>query len=160
MLPNLRSVWVVSSKIFARLSINEFAAYAHGHSIVPGSIALIVMRPQLHVETIRRSALVVVPYRYAQLLGGARSRFFFACYCKSRYFVCNLFCIVRTRRLPYEDKMHTKSSKELRESAGVSDCTKISCLQKFGDPQRTKILCARNILELQYCHRFMNEDRT
>ena len=35
-------------------------------------------------------------------------------------------------RLPYENIMHTKNSKQAIESAAVSGCTKISCVRKVG----------------------------
>ena len=49
------------------------------------------------------------------------------------------FRIFRTRRLPYENKMHTKNSKQVRESAAVSGCTKIPCVRKVEGLKDTKI---------------------
>ena len=43
------------------------------------------------------------------------------------------FCIFRRRRLPYENKMCANGIKLVRESAAVSDCTKLSCVRKVGE---------------------------
>ena len=45
----------------------------------------------------------------------------------------------RTRRLPYENKMHAEGTKHARESAAVSDRTKISCIRKVGEPRIRKL---------------------
>ena len=45
----------------------------------------------------------------------------------------------RTRWLPYENKMHAKGTKQIRESAAVSDCTKILCVRKVGEPRIRKL---------------------
>ena len=52
-------------------------------------------------------------------------------YCKSRIF-CKAcyFRLFRNEKLPYENKMHTKGTKLVRESAAVSDCMEISCVWK------------------------------
>ena len=56
------------------------------------------------------------------------------------YFVCMLFSYtsISFRRLPYENKMHAKGTKQVRESAAVSDCTKISCVRNVGEPRIRK----------------------
>ena len=59
------------------------------------------------------------------------------------------FRLFRTQWLPYENKMHTKKSKPVRESAAISGCMKISCVRKVEGPKDTKISCVRNILDLQ-----------
>ena len=47
--------------------------------------------------------------------------------------------------------MHAKGTKQVRESAAVSDGAKISCVRKVGGPRmRLKIECVRNILDLHY----------
>ena len=43
------------------------------------------------------------------------------------------------RRLPYENKMHAKGTKQVRESAAVIDCPKISCVRKVGEPRIRKL---------------------
>ena len=61
-------------------------------------------------------------------------------YCKSRIFRMQyFFCIFRTRRLPYENKLDAKGTKQVRVSAAISDCTKISCVRKVGEPRRRKL---------------------
>ena len=49
--------------------------------------------------------------------------------------------------------MHAKGTKQVRESAAVSNCTSISCidLQKVGEPKIRKLSAYRfgNILDLQ-----------
>ena len=50
-----------------------------------------------------------------------------------------LFRIFRTRRLPYENKMHAKGTKQVRDSTAVSDCTEISCIRKDGEPRIQKL---------------------
>ena len=35
--------------------------------------------------------------------------------------------------------MHAKGTKQVRESAAVSDCTKISCVRKVGEPRIRKL---------------------
>ena len=44
----------------------------------------------------------------------------------------------------------TKNSNQGGPALKISGCTKISCVQKVGGPQHTKIECVRNILDLQY----------
>ena len=57
------------------------------------------------------------------------------------------------RRLPYENKMRTKRSKQVTESAVVSVRTKFSCVRKVGDPQ----LAYKNLVRTKYLHYY--EDR-
>ena len=45
----------------------------------------------------------------------------------------------RTRRLSYENKMHQKGTKQVRESAAVSDCAELSRVRKVGEPRRRKL---------------------
>ena len=45
----------------------------------------------------------------------------------------------RMRRLLYENKMYAKGTKQFREFAAVSDCTKISCVRKVGEPRIRKL---------------------
>ena len=54
--------------------------------------------------------------------------------------------------------MHAEGTKHARESAAVSDRTKISCVDstKGRRAQDTKIECVRNILDLQYLGNFRN----
>ena len=49
------------------------------------------------------------------------------------------FRIFWMRRLPNKNKMHTESSKQVRESSAMSRWTKISCVRKVGGTQHTKI---------------------
>ena len=52
-------------------------------------------------------------------------------YCTSRIFRVHFnFVFFRTWRLPYENKMRTKGSKQVRERAAVRGCKKISCTVK------------------------------
>ena len=46
---------------------------------------------------------------------------------------------IRTRQLLYENKMHVKGATQVRESAGISDCTEISCVRKVGEPRIRKL---------------------
>ena len=55
------------------------------------------------------------------------------------YFVCMLFSYISYARLPYENIRHAKGTKQVRESAAVSDCTKISCVRKVGEPRIRKL---------------------
>ena len=43
------------------------------------------------------------------------------------------------RRLPCENKMHAKGTKQVRKSAAVSDCTKISGVRTVGVPRIRKL---------------------
>ena len=45
----------------------------------------------------------------------------------------------RTRRLAHQNKMLAKGTKQVRESAAVSDCTKISCVRKVEEPRIRKL---------------------
>ena len=47
---------------------------------------------------------------------------------------------------PQFEKMHIKSSKQVRKCASVSGCTKVSCVWKVGGLLHTKLQCVRNIL--------------
>ena len=49
------------------------------------------------------------------------------------------FRTFRMRWLPYENKMHAKGTKQVKESAAVSDCTKMSCVRKVGQPRIRKL---------------------
>ena len=61
-------------------------------------------------------------------------------YCKSRIFRMHvIFVYFRMWRLPYENKMHAKGTKQVRESAVVSDCTKISCVRKLREARMRKL---------------------
>ena len=65
------------------------------------------------------------------------------------YFISMLFSYFRTRQLPYKNKMHAEGTKQIRESAAISDCTNISCVRKVGKP-RIRKLSAYEIFWIQY----------
>ena len=60
-------------------------------------------------------------------------------YCKSRIFRMHFISSISYAAASVRNKMRTKNSKQVRESAAISGCTKISCIRKVGGPKDTKI---------------------
>ena len=73
-------------------------------------------------------------------LPSARKTLLEIMYCESRTLHMHFIFVYFVRGGYHtKKKMHTKSSKQVRESAAASNCTKISCVRKVGDHQHTKI---------------------
>ena len=85
----------------------------------------------------RQNCMLPALVKYKLLLH-AKCREMGLVYRKSRIFRVHVR-IFRMRRLPYENKMHAKGTKQVRESAAVSDSTKISCARKVGEPRIRKL---------------------
>ena len=50
-----------------------------------------------------------------------------------------LFSYISYAEASYENKMHAKIKKQVRDSAAPSDCKKISCIRKVGKPRIRKL---------------------